>query len=475
MNPPRVAVVGTFDVDNYGDHLFPLVAGHELTRRLPGVAVEAWSPYGWLHPTPLDELQPASPLGPWSEARAAAFAARYDTVVVGGGEIIHLNDPLLAPVYGTSGAELAWLAPSRCFVEGLGADRERTCPVIWNAVGLPLAAASGPGDVVARDQSQRLRRALDGRGYVTVRDARSQRRLAEAGVEAPVTVVPDSALVCDRVVPPAALGVALDRLRGQGCYPPEPRRGERGPLVVQGCDLLIPSAPAIAAALRHWLTVSGAGRPVVLLETGRARGDTDFADALAPLLAPQHVWRLAATSTVSDIAAALWGASAFVGSSLHGAITALVHDRPFVVLNLAGEPKLDAFGTLTALAERVVHIASAIPRALDRACAVPVPPLLLADLRARVDEHFDRMAAIVEASAAARAPGGQRLDRQAIEQSAVADLVAWLRTGDRSSDAQRRAALAEARLAAVVASPRSRNPTRARAHRFAARLRRLRP
>src|ERR687890_530875 len=95
--PARIALWGTFDVDNYGDHLFPRVATHELGRR--GLAVAAFSPFGRLHPTPLDDGWAAEPLGPWSPERAGELAAAHHLVVIGGGELIHLNDPLLAPVY----------------------------------------------------------------------------------------------------------------------------------------------------------------------------------------------------------------------------------------------------------------------------------------------------------------------------------------------------------------------------------------
>src|SRR5207253_1116321 len=101
--------------DNYGDHLFPRVAASELQRRLPGVVVEAYAPYGWLHPTGLDGGRAASPLGAWNSDRAARLAAAHHLVVVGGGELIHLNDPLLAPVYEATADELRRMAPSRWF------------------------------------------------------------------------------------------------------------------------------------------------------------------------------------------------------------------------------------------------------------------------------------------------------------------------------------------------------------------------
>src|SRR3954451_640823 len=97
--PARVAVVGTFDVDNYGDHLFPRIAGAELERRIPGVTVDCYSPFGLLHPTRFSKEPGAPlirPLGPWREERLDRFASVYDAGGVGGGELLHPHDPVLA-------------------------------------------------------------------------------------------------------------------------------------------------------------------------------------------------------------------------------------------------------------------------------------------------------------------------------------------------------------------------------------------
>ena len=390
MPAARVAIWGTFDVDNFGDHLFPRVAAYELGRRLPGVVVEPFSPYGRGHPTRLDDGRAAAPLGPWSTERAGELAARHDLVLVGGGELVHLNDPLLAPVYDTTPDELARMAPSRWFVEGLGPELEVGCPVVWHGVGVPWA----PDEA----QAGRLRAALADRPYVTVRDRYSAERLAKAGVDRPVEVVPDSALLLDRVMPPEALRARVAALRAAGCYPPE----GVPVLVVQGCDLLVPHVAAAAGAVAHWRRAQPQGE-VVIVETGRCRGDGLFAAALEQALRPLPVRRLPEAVTVEDLAAAIVTGDLFVGSSLHGAITALVYGRPFVLLKLFDEPKLDGFGAVTGLGRYVVGSADHIPGALDAAMAGgAADPALLAALQARIDAHFDRVAEIARRQAARR-------------------------------------------------------------------------
>ncbi|HYT38009.1 MAG TPA: polysaccharide pyruvyl transferase family protein, partial [Acidimicrobiia bacterium] len=181
--------------------------------------------------------------------------------------------------------------------------------------------------------------------------------------------------------------------------------------------------------------------------TGRCRGDGVFADALERHLAPAKVWRLPAGAVVEDLAAAIAGAGVFFGSSLHGAITALAYGRPFVLLNLMGEAKLDGFSDLTGLDRCVVHAAGEIPGALDGALADPAPPALLADLQGRIDRHFDRLAALASERLAARP---QVAPDPSLDTYAVADHLGRLR--GELEESRRRAGEAERELYALQAT-----------------------
>ena len=385
----RVALVGTFDVDNYGDHLFPRVAVAELGRRLPGVVVDAFSPFGTLHARRFTGGPEVHPLGPWTPDRLDAFAARYDAVVVGGGELLHLNDPLLAAFYGVEPAEVDLVRPSRWFLEGLGAGREEACPVLWHALGVPFDLDPG--------QCERVRAALHHRGRPVVRDARSQARLRAAGVRPPVVVVPDSGLLVDRVFPAPP--------------PPAPT------LVLQGCDLLVPFAPAIAAVAGP--LAAAHGLRITLVETGPCRGDGRFADAVAAAL-PTGCDRLPPTAGLDELAAVLGSAGLFVGSSLHGAITALVHGRPFVLLDLGDESKLRGFVEGAGAEHRLVSDVDALEPAAAVALTEPPFVAVVRRLQREVDRHFDALAAAIAEAADRRAPDERppvsvvELDRRAV-------------------------------------------------------------
>jgi polysaccharide pyruvyl transferase WcaK-like protein len=377
----RVCVVGTFDVDNYGDHLFPRIAALELGRRIPGITVDCYSPFGRLHPTRFGS--DARPLGPWRDDRLDRFADVYDAFIVGGGELLHLNDPLLGAFYGVSPREIELVQPSRWFLEGLGGGaREERCPVLWNALGVPYDLSSA--------QASRMREAMSGRAPAVVRDPLSKSRLEAAGVLPPIDVVPDTGLLVDRLLP--VLSPA-----GGALAPP---RGDRT-VVVQGCDLVVPFVAQLAAA------VVRTGLDPVLVETGRCRGDGLFADAMAIELraAGLSPRRLPSEATLADIATTLASAELVLASSLHAGITALVHGRRFVVLNLGDESKLRGFGLVTGCEDRVVSDAAAVDAA---ASLPPVPMERVRQLQARVDVHFDALASAIVESVERRIPDERR-------------------------------------------------------------------
>jgi hypothetical protein len=386
--PVRVGLWGTFDVANFGDGLLAHVSESELGNRLPIAVFERYSPLGWARFDPFDEGRPARPLGPWTETQVARLAADVDAVVIGGGEIIHVADEFLAPHYGVEAHEMVRRAPSRFFIDGLG-PHERDVPVFWHAVGVPFDL-SGPGTLPADDGWRRgladlVRDAVDRRRYTTVRDERSRQRVMATGVLADcVTVVPDPALVLDRLFDAGVLERRLAFLRALGWYPPGPA------VVVNGNRSLIPFVDELAVQLRKVMTDLGDAE-VVVLETSRDHGDAVFADELAARL-DEPPWRLPAAVGLADVVTAVAHADLFIGSSLHGNVTAFVHDTPHVVLDLTGQSKLRSLTETLEATQNAITDVDDLFAAASNALAAPRPPALLAALQQRVDDHFTRLA-----------------------------------------------------------------------------------
>jgi hypothetical protein len=384
VSAPRIEAWGTFDVANTGDLLFPLVLEHELRARgVPGALALA-SPIGGI-----------VPLGVAREVRRIAafdepgFAAQADVaaIVLGGGDILRVRSNVAADlVPGAAGvyrydvflAELAALAAA--------------VPVVINGVGVPVPFTS--------DAARAVRLLAARASYVAVRDEPSRRHLEDAGVDTDVAVVPDPALVVDRIIPRAVLDTAVAELRARGAYP------ATGPVLAFHVSFTSDADDdALGRALRRVVS----DRPdvkIALVPIGPCHGDVERMARLAGMIGPLAT-AVDGDATLVELVAAIAGADAFIGSSLHGNVVAARYGVPGAFLKLpAHRPhKLDAASDLLGRSEldvdepaRVVHVAHAL---LDG--ALPVDERRLDRLARAVDDHYDRIV-----SALRPAPGPAR-------------------------------------------------------------------
>ncbi len=377
-NPPVIAHVGALDLASYGDQVYPLVASHELARRLDHLQVAPFGPLGSLAPGAASWA-----LGHWSEQRAAALADRATLMLCGGGEIVQGDGAIYRSFYGIAARDAADLEVDRWFLEALGAA-ERVCPVVWHAVGVPAELDPTTAD--------RVRRALRSRAVVAVRDERSRRLLEAAGVERDTMVVPDSALLLPRVLPVTELDQWRKRLQEDGHFPPQ---GSQPVIVVQGNHTMAGLAPALAAALDEIIPAAR----IATVAVSPCHNDHLFAAALADH-ARSRVWSVPEDAPLEAVAAAIVGADCFLGVSLHGAITAFAYGRPFASLDPFGQSKLTGFAELIGWPQaRTSDTVEAVRRAGRRAVGDEAPPASLLSLQARIDAHFDRVAELTAAHA----------------------------------------------------------------------------
>lgn len=386
----RVAIWGGFDVANYGDLLFPRIFENEMSRRLPGVEIRSFSPLGYLNPVPMDSGIRAAPLGSWTQDRLEHFASEFHLVVVGGGDIIHLRDDLYPGFYGGLPARVGELKPSRFYIDGLGPELERSTPVVWNAVGVPF-------DFGLQD-AERVRLAIEHRPYLAVRDHASRKRVLATGITREPAVVPDTGVALGRLFPRRTLEDILSGLKRRGFYPVDGQA-----VVVQGNGYLPEERRSEIAAALQELRDDLAELSIVLLETGPCHQDGEFADDLVRRLGGK-VFRLPSTAAVEEIAACIAGARLFVGTSLHGHITAMCFRVASVMVNVQGINKLDELAAMAEQEESVVTDTSQLRGALDAALAgsPSSESNVLDGLISRVDAHFDVIAELAQRSSSRR-------------------------------------------------------------------------
>jgi hypothetical protein len=154
----RIGIFGTFDAENYGDLLFPLLAERRLRNHFPDLTLDPVSPVG----------------GPpvWGDSPSSIgydeFSGRredYQGFLVGGGNIIRVTPSNLetynkgvVPVLGYANL---WA--------GLAAKNDdNRLPICWNAPGVPTPFPSSLHPL--------LRACLERVDYLSVRDDPSRAR-----------------------------------------------------------------------------------------------------------------------------------------------------------------------------------------------------------------------------------------------------------------------------------------------------------
>lgn len=364
----RIAHFGTFDVANYGDLLFPRL----LEWRLADIA---------------DEIVHISPVGGVPVYRDVAVShsladvqrdgTEFDAVVVGGGNILHDNGTNLATYRSVSQVAYPrlWLGATQL------ATRQRI-PLVVNSPGVPRP----PGKVA----SPLMRRFAARADYFSVRDTYSQELLRSTGV-AGTTVVPDSALeLRDMFTTNAPTNLDLPKRL-------EETLDARFAAVhindrYKGGDL---------ASLARYLDELSATLQavIVLIAIGPCHGDDAFAEKVAEQMQSNPIV-YGAPKAVEDVAYVISRACVYVGSSMHGFITAASFGVPaLIVANHAAQHKFRGVLAHLNAEERLMptwHDVSDLLRSSNRQAAltrIDIDPALR-----RIDDHWTALRNALQSS-----------------------------------------------------------------------------
>lgn len=303
----RVLMTGTFDVDNYGDLLFPLVAADRLAPH--GIEVIPVSPTN----VPVARLSDAP--RPQGMAEALADRSPIAGILIGGGYIVHkLRAPL--PEYLPAGV-MDW-AYASLWMGATLAGAVRDVPVIWNAPGVPVPIGGA-------NRRQLVGAALRSASHLAVRDPGSVEFLAPTGA-GPIEVVPDTALGLARLWPRPTLLPDYRALLLRGGLPADvrtlaihPRPRSLGKL-----------APAALARMIDDFARSADLVPV-MLTIGDSFQDGTFVREISSHLTVRHLC-LDAPNSLRETAAAIAGSAGYIGASMHGYVTAAAYDIPGVLV-----------------------------------------------------------------------------------------------------------------------------------------------
>jgi len=393
----RAALVGAFARFNYGDLLFPLVVGNELAAHSPSTDKQVYA-------------MADSDLRRYGAAKTQALRRLYapgalragDMVMFAGGGTIgvdwtYMHSNLLGR---TGNAALYYLKRligerranawsrrrfgARAPFPWVAGTEDFLVPVhvAYNAVGGSEFSRLAP-DVQALTL-QRLRQA----SYMSVRDTASQRLFEPVQAQVPVHLAPDSAMLMSEPYPLPWLQSQLsDDVR---------QLIEGGPYVCFQSNIHYAAAHQQQLVQVLKALHDTHGLRALLLPIGRYVGLDDHAalrHVMAGLQTPAAV--VSPEATLWDIMAVIAHASLFLGTSLHGNITAQSFAVPHLGLG-APERKVDYYLRTWALPgqDRTLPLPE-VPERARAALAVPeaARQAQRADQIALSHRNFEKMAA----------------------------------------------------------------------------------
>jgi len=361
----RIAHFGTFDVENYGDLLFPLV----LERRLSDIC-EAF-----VHVSPVG----SAPV--WEDCVPAIGFDEFlregpevDGVVIGGGQILRAS-PTPLGIYDRGGVSPFVAYPSLWLGAAYVAARE-DLPLCWNAPGVPA-----PFDTTAARFMRWTGSVTD---HASVRDVESRRLLQKAGIEAQMGVVPDTAVEISRLWKEEEISSAYeDAFAHRGKEVPERTLAFHVNARLAGEDVSVVAAHIDSICGRLEATP-------ILLAIGPSHGDVETQRTIAEEMAsdPLLVDR---PRSLREVAACIARSELYVGSSLHGLITACSFGRRCILISAREDHKYGGFLDHLALASWQARSWTGAEQRIDDLLDAPSDAWehALARVEPSLDEHWD--------------------------------------------------------------------------------------
>ena len=300
----RIAQIGTFDIENFGDLLFPTMLAHVFSDD----EIDLFSVEGNC-PKPFEENIYVYPV---AELEKMHCKNPYDAIVIGGGDII-LCDVNDSSKYLWSKCDLFKLWASPILI-----GNKYNIPVIFNAPGVPFQFNESMRSLVGE-----LLNKVD---YLSVRDEMSATFLKECGV-ANVKVVPDTIIEIENVFQQPLLKNIRKQLQIRYKLPEDDSY-----IVMQHNTFQITNT----VYKKYYKTVADrviqSGKKVVFMPIGYVHEDGDFLKQIYDSRNKNQVYIDGMLSPL-EMCAVLAGSCGYIGSSMHGAVVSYSYKKFAVCIN----------------------------------------------------------------------------------------------------------------------------------------------
>ena len=361
-----ICISGMFDMNNYGDLLFPLVAEYELGKR--GFDVHALSPTG--NKTDYEDAVLSSNIWEFLDK-----SRKCNGILIGGGYIIHSHRMNFLKEYRRAGVGAAvgpatWLGATM-----IAASRD--VPVAWNAPGVPHP--------IKKNIQELSKAAFKAADYLSFRDKASQ-KLAIAGERLQCNILPDPIIKISSMWPQKDLKHIFDSFLKQHNISGNKKfiavhlrkRSLRGQTIENYAN----SLSVVCKKLELYPLILG---------LGSAHNDNDIAKNLKSLLKERGIdcQEIVPPTTLKLITATIANSEMYIGSSLHGYIAAKSYEKPAVIVGFPSYNKFNGLTTQLTSNDELFDSWDNVWKNIDN--RIGNPKALSKDIEESIDLHWDKI------------------------------------------------------------------------------------
>ncbi|MBR2725707.1 polysaccharide pyruvyl transferase family protein [Candidatus Saccharibacteria bacterium] len=375
MKKYNIIQVGSFDVENFGDLLFPIVLEHELGKRLPLDHLYLFSPNGGEMPFYHRHVYPASDLDDFCQNHS------IDGVIIGGGDTIRLDETVM-PAYGTAffPALSFWQYPI------LIADKYRT-PSVFNSPGVPFDLADYQNINYQNIVNSTIRMC----SYLSVRDACARENLIDSN-SPDVHVVMDSVALINNIYSKKSLEPKFLELKKK-------HHLESSFIVIQLSRIYIDKLDFLNRLVKIVEIINKKHNlQVVFSPIGYIHKDLDTLHELHSKVSSKNII-IEEKMSPETMLSLFYHSQGFIGTSLHGLITSTAYHVPILALhdgqNAHGYSKIQGFIDLCHFENRIASTEDDVVKIFEQSFFQPVDFTHFNNERKKISHHFDRIAKII--------------------------------------------------------------------------------
>lgn len=305
MKKLKVAQIGTFDVENYGDILFPNL----LKFKLKDIDVDLYSPKGGKKP-----FEEETYVYSLDELEENIVKKKYNALIVGGGDLIRL-DKQVANVYKEtySNALSIWQLPVLL-------SKKYNIPIIYNSPGVPYDFRPCERNII-----NLLMKDID---YISVRDNESKEILKTCNVKN-VKVVPDTILCIDEAFDKKYLDKIKEKLEKEKKIP----KIENYITLQHNISNINNSYYIEKMKNLIELITKKYDYNVLLIPIGYVHNDIKFLEKLYDKT-NEKLFIIKEKLSPIEMLSVFSNCSGYIGTSMHGAVTTYAYGNPIMLINI---------------------------------------------------------------------------------------------------------------------------------------------